>query len=82
MALYRSRKGDSGYYVPSGREPYTYLNSLLTSNYALARRIGDLAQARINALAENIQIHGLTRSNSPKLSHRTALDFLKEVANK
>ena len=82
MALYLSRKGESGYYVPSGREPYTYLNSLLTSNYALARRIGDLAQARINALAENIQIHGLTRSNNPKLSHRTALDFLKEVANK
>lgn len=82
MALYLSRKGATGYYVPSGREPYTYLNSLLDSNYPLARRIGGLAQSRIDALADNIQIHGLTRSNSPKLSHRTALDFLKEVANK
>lgn len=68
-SLYFSRKGASGFYVPSSRTPYTFLQSILDYG-VIGGRIGRLASSTLDMFNVNITTHNI----------ESGLDFLKEVA--
>jgi len=45
--LYMSRKGYTGYYIPSPNDPYVYLTSLMNDGINLSARIGSLFNAQL-----------------------------------
>lgn len=79
--LYMSRKGYTGYYIPSPNDPYVYLTSLMNDGINLSARIGSLFNAQLGITnSPTGNAFNTNMFQSPSNAEEVSLKFLKEVA--